>query len=255
MVNINNSSKLYSIYLVAVVAFFALWLFLPQQAVASEGMKLSIGETRGDAGTQVEVPIMASQAAGSEGGQFLLKFNPELVKPLNIEPGDLLETANDSMQMANLDYDYGLLSFMWITVYGDTADSGTVCTITFELLKDGSTNLELTDIIVSPAGFPVAAPGQGRMTVGDQEVGQDEGENDEEQNDLDENGDQAEEDEPLDDELDPEEEAEEDETESEEDTVFNYLLFVGLPLILLAGVAIIVIKKRVKKAEKPGAEK
>ena len=148
---------------IAIAVLMVLFLMMmPQSTAAVEGLKLSASSEKGVRGNQVIVTIKAENAAGTEGGQFLLTFDQNLVRPVSVEAGNLIARSNNLLQLGNLDYAPGQLMYMWITVYGDTADKGNVCEIKFDLLKEGETLLRFDEIVVAPdsIGTAVSAPGK-----------------------------------------------------------------------------------------------
>jgi len=160
------------------ILFMLVMLFLISLATgalqAAEGLKLVASENEGTGGELVSVIIRAENAAGSEGGQFILNFDPALIRPVSVEPGSLVTEAASGLHMVNLEYEAGQLMFMWVTVYADTADEGEICSIEFELLSEGETRLEFEDLIISPEDMEPATPVSGKITVGNLEVDQDE---------------------------------------------------------------------------------
>jgi hypothetical protein len=144
----------------------------------AEGFKLSaVAESEGTVGENATVKVLADHAAGIEGGQFILNFDPILVRPLIIEAGELIASAEGKLQMANIDYSPGQLVYMWVTPYADTADSGVICTIKFELLKEGNVLLELSDVVVAPEGTTAEKAVPGRLVIRGLGVDQDDNEN------------------------------------------------------------------------------
>ncbi len=141
-------------------------IVLPQSVSATGAMVLSATEEAGGFGDEVTVSINAENAAGTEGGQFILTFDPELVSPLSIEPGALITEIDNNMHMANLEYAPGQIMFMWVTVTADTADSGPLCMVTFELLAEGTTNLDFEDVIIVPEEIGLASAGPGEIRIG-----------------------------------------------------------------------------------------
>lgn len=220
---------------VVIAAAFLLTVFITSQDIAAaEGLKLSVERQTGSAGGQAIVKITADNATGSEGGQFLLSFDPDFVRPVLAEAGELVTEAKNSIYMANLDYDQGQLMFMWVTVFADTADSGIVCMITFDLLKEGETPLRITDVVVAPAGFEIAQAVSGGITIGDadEDVGVDQEDND--------NGD-----------LDQDEEADgviNGDEEQSASTMANLFLLIGLAVIVAAAVGLVIFNR----LKKPG---
>ncbi len=217
-----------------------------QSTAAAEGLKLSVDRQSGSVGGQVVVKIAAENATGSEGGQFSLSFNSDLVRPVLAEAGELVTEADSSLYMANLEYAPGQLMFMWVTAYADTADSGTVCTIMFELLIEGETLLELDNIVVAPDGIEVGRTASGKITIGDtgEVMGVDQEENDHNGPDREE-----EEDEMVNENqerVNGEDNGEDSLTETA-GAVSNTLLYIGLIVIAAAAAGGFVIFKRRKK--------
>ncbi len=157
----------------ALVIIFLIAIITSSAVSGAEGFKLSaVVENGGKVSEHATVTITAEHAAGLEGGQFILKFDPSLVKPVLIETGSLVADAQGSLQMANVNYGPGQLIFMWVTPFADTADSGVVCTITFELLSEGVALLEFDEIVLSPARVNAGKSVSGKIAVGDKGVGQ-----------------------------------------------------------------------------------
>ena len=119
-------------------------------AAASDTLTLSVTESRGRVGDGVSVTITAENAAGTDGGQFVINYDPEAIQPLAMEGGALIKDASNNIDMANLEYAEDQMMFIWVTPGADTADSGVVCTITFELLKEGEVLLEIDEVVISP---------------------------------------------------------------------------------------------------------
>ena len=133
---------------------------VPGTLLAADNLLLSVSDAGGDTGDLVEVNISIENASGSEGGQFVLNFDGEMLKPIALETDVFLEEASNSMEMANLDYDQGQLMFIWVTAAADTEDSGVLCTVTFEVLKEGESLLEIDEVVISPDGIDsVVEPG------------------------------------------------------------------------------------------------
>ncbi len=148
-----------------IVAITMLVFMIPQGTAAAEGLKLAATGEKGGIGDQVIVTIKANNAAGTEGGQFLLTFDSSLVRPVSIEAGDLIAEAKSLLHMGNLEYAPGQLMYMWVTVYADTNDSGNVCEIKFDLLKEGETLLRFDEIVVVPDVIGPAASVPGKINI------------------------------------------------------------------------------------------
>ncbi|MCJ7806354.1 MAG: cohesin domain-containing protein, partial [Clostridia bacterium] len=133
-------------------------------------------EAEGSSGNQAVVSVEVENAAGTEGGQFILNYDSALVRPVVVEAGKLIAEARSSFHMVNLEYAPGQLMFMWVTVFADTDNAGVVCTITFELLKEGISGLTFGEVIVAPDGIRTGEIIAGKISIGDMEVDQDDSE-------------------------------------------------------------------------------
>jgi hypothetical protein len=175
-----------------IIAILAALLFLAvllPGSVAAAGEKLlTATKVEGSAGSKVILTVNAENLKGSEGGQFTLTFDQGLVKPITIEPGDLILSSDGNLHMANLEYAPGELIFMWVTASADTDDSGAICRITFDLLTEGTTAIGFKDLVVvdgngetpkSIAGqINIGPAGSGQETTTDSEQAADSGESD-----------------------------------------------------------------------------
>lgn len=148
------------------VIFLLILIMLPQSVAATGGLILSATEEAGDAGDEVIVTINAENAAGTEGGQFILTFDPDLVRPLSIDPGVLITEVSNNIHMANLEYAPGQLMFMWVTATADTAESGVLCTITFALQAEGASRLDFEEVIIVPEETGLASADPGEIRIG-----------------------------------------------------------------------------------------
>ncbi len=164
-------------------AAFSLLLLLvltaavPGALFAADNLVLNVSDAQGDAGDLIEIDIAIENASGTEGGQFVLNFDPEFLNPIALDTSDFLDEAPDSMEMVNLEYAPGQLMFIWVTAAADTEDSGILCTITFEVLKEGESLVEIDEVVISPEGIDtdiepglVTAPGDGGDAVTDTNV-------------------------------------------------------------------------------------
>lgn len=146
-----------------ILILIVLILFLltaPAGAVAADDLILTVSEAAGSVGDTIIVKVNIENAANTEGGQFVLSFDPELLRPVSIEAEEFITGSADSMDMANLEYAKGQLKFIWVTAYADTDDSGTLCTVNFELLKEGESLLEINEVVISPEGIDtIVEPG------------------------------------------------------------------------------------------------
>ncbi len=173
--------------IITILAALLILVMLLPGSVAAVGEKvLTATKVEGGAGGKAVLTVTAENLEGSEGGQFTLTFDQSLVKPISIEPGDLILSSENNLHMDNLEYAPGELIFMWVTVSADTKGSGAICRITFDLLKEGTTAVGFKELIIvdgndatakSVAGqirIGAAGSGQGTTTGPDQETDSDE---------------------------------------------------------------------------------
>lgn len=161
--------------MVIIITAMLLFPFLSPRFVliAAGGLELTVGVEKASRGEQLEVTISGNRFSGTEGGQLVMRFDPFLVRPVYTEAGDLVRDAEGGLYMANLEYADDSLMLMWITASADTADSGAVAKIVFELLRDGETLLELADIVIAPENIGTVTASNGMITILDAEVAQD----------------------------------------------------------------------------------
>jgi len=159
-------------------------LVLSSSVAGSDKLVLSVTEARGSTGDTVEVSVMIDNAGDTEGGQFILNYDHDLLKPVALTSEGFLDSASDSLDMENLDYAPGQIMYMWVTAAADTDNSGTLITVTFELLKEGESLLEIDEVVISPEGIEVTSE-TGMIVVAGNGVAEPEPEPDAEE-DLDE---------------------------------------------------------------------
>lgn len=152
--------------LTVILILLSFLLILPADLEASTGFMLSASSAEGKPGDQVVISINAENAAGSEGGQFLLLFDSDIIQPIDLQAGEMIENANNNLHMTNLDYLPGELLFMWIVPEADTEDSGVICEITFKLVSEGSSNLQFDEVVLVPDHLELTMVEAGQVVVG-----------------------------------------------------------------------------------------
>ncbi len=149
--------------LVTVIVCVALLLLISQAAFATDGVRLSASSEKGDVGDEVTVTISIENALDTEGGQFDLSFDADVVEPVSAARGGFVPDISGNLFDYNLDLAEGKLRVVWVTAEGATSDSGTVGTITFEILDEDDTTLTFSNIVMSPEDVDVAAPRSGSI--------------------------------------------------------------------------------------------
>jgi len=149
--------------LVTMVMCISLLLLFSQAAFAADEVKLSASDESGAVGDEVEVTISIENGLDTTGGQFDLYFDEDLVKPVAAARGDFVPDIAANLFQYNLELADGELRVVWVTADGATSDSGTVGTITFEILDEGETSLTFDKIVMSPDDVEVAVPVSGSI--------------------------------------------------------------------------------------------
>ncbi len=156
--------KKLSVIVYVIIALFMV-SFIFQTALASEGVKLSAESKSAEVGDTVTINVNIENAAGTEGGQFDLSYNPDVVKVVNIEEGLFVTSADNDKFMSNKEFSDNRLRVIWVTPDADTNASGIVCSISFEVIDHGTSDLTFSEIIIAPEGTTVGSPSAGRITV------------------------------------------------------------------------------------------
>ncbi len=149
--------------LITLVMCVSLLLLFSQAAFATDGVKLSASSEKGDIGDEVTVTISIENALETEGGQFDLSFDADIVEPVSATRGGFVPDISGNLFDYNLDLADGELRVVWVTAAGATDDSGTVGYITFEVLDEGETDLTFSNIVISPDDVDVADPAPGSI--------------------------------------------------------------------------------------------
>ncbi len=143
--------------MISLVFCLAFLLLFSPAAFANDGVQLSASSEAGSEGDTVSVTISIDNAAGTEGGQFELNFDPDVAVPVDIAKGSFVDNASNDQFNYNLEFDANTLMVIWVTPNADTANSGTVCTIDFELVDEGNTSLTFSGVVLAPDDIDVAA--------------------------------------------------------------------------------------------------
>jgi len=157
------------IILITIVLCVSFLLLFSQAAFAQNGVKLSISSESGAVGDDVTVTVSIENAEETGGGEFELSFDPDIVKPVEIAKGAFVSDANNDQFMANLELTDTRIKVMWVTPELDTADSGVVCTIVFELKDDGDSALVFHEVVLAPDGVELDTATSGKIESKDLE--------------------------------------------------------------------------------------
>lgn len=163
--NLTTKSKKLSVALVVGLIFL---LLFSQSAFAAEGVKLSASSTSGVAGDDVTVTINIANAKDSEGGQFDLSFDPEILEPKSATRGDFVPDVSGNLFDSNLNLEAGKLRLLWVIAEGSEKESGVVGTIVFKMLKDGETDLVFSNMVMAADDSEAETPTDGKVTVIDE---------------------------------------------------------------------------------------
>ncbi len=228
--------------LLKVIVIMLLILFSLPAAVseAEGGIILSASEEQALSGETVTVTIRAENAQGTEGGQFILNYDPALLKPVSVEGGSLISDAASGMHMVNKEYEEGQMMFMWVTAAADTVDEGLLFEVQFELLETGESTLDFADLIIPPEGIEPQEPVSGKITV--EEAGVDQEEIEENENNDEDNENEV---------LPDDQDGDEDLAVSAESDGGNTTLIIILVVLAILGLGGFYFFKKTQKAYKP----
>lgn len=157
-------------FLLVLVVFVSFLLMFSQTAFAEDGVKLSASTESGAVGEQVTVTINIANAMDTEGGQFDLSFDDEILEPVSAARGNFVPDVSGNIFDANLELEDGKIRVIWVIAAGSELDEGVVGTIVFKLLDDGETNLTFSGLVLAPEGVESETPTSGKVTALDAEA-------------------------------------------------------------------------------------
>jgi hypothetical protein len=115
---------------------------LPVQAA---GTNLSVSSASGALGQQVDIVVSIENPSGLAGGAFNLYYDPDTLEPTEIIAGEVLKNL---MLETNLNYQGSqgkAVRAVWAGTRG-VQNGGLLCRISFKLLQDGTSPLNLGEI-------------------------------------------------------------------------------------------------------------
>jgi len=160
-----NSLRKQRKLLVTMVVCLSFLLLFAQTAFAADNVKLSASTESGITDGEVTVKINISNAKDSEGGQFDLAFDSDIIKPKSATRGNFVPDVSGNIFDANLELEDGKIRVLWVIAAGSDLDSGVVGTIVFTLLDDGETALTFSGVTMAPADVEFDTPTPGKVTV------------------------------------------------------------------------------------------
>ncbi len=160
----NKLRKQRKLFVTMIICLSFLLLFA-QSAFAADGVKLSASTESGITDGEVTVKINISNAKDSEGGQFDLAFDPDILEPKSATRGSFVPDVSGNIFDANLELEDGKIRVLWVIAAGSDLDSGVVGTIVFTLLEDGETALTFSNLTMAPDDVEVDTPTPGKVTV------------------------------------------------------------------------------------------
>ena len=147
---------------IIIFLFFFVIITLPGIVSAQQNAVISVESLQADEREVVEVEIWIENAEGMEGGEMVLTFSPEVVKPIGIKSGSLI---TGMLLMDNLNYGENSIKFIWAGVTPVELGEGMISKVKFEVLGQGHSPLKVEDLIL--VGIDAAEPISGEISVGD----------------------------------------------------------------------------------------
>jgi len=153
-----KNRKVLMISVLMALLFVGLGLAEVQPARAGEAV-FSVSSAQGDVGNTIEVTVNLSEVTAFAGGSFNLVYDSQLVTPTtnSVTSGDLIKgflfTSNPNFSVGNSK----AIRVIWVSS-GSTSGSGQVCSISFKLLKSGTSALQFNDFILNDKDWRKTIP-------------------------------------------------------------------------------------------------
>ena len=103
---------------------------------------LTVERVRGRAGETIKVIVKVENPRGMSGGNMVLAYNPGVVEPVKVKPGNLLDGL---IPVSNLKASENTISIAWFGLKGKTSD-GALLEISFRLKEKGKSPLEIKEL-------------------------------------------------------------------------------------------------------------
>lgn len=120
-------------------------LFCSSLTVMCQDALITVGSTNGNVGDTVSLDITIQNNPGMAGGSLNIFYDPSLVQPKEAAKGGLLSEATPVLNINSTVNQHKAISLAWINLT-DIKGDGIIFTISFNLLKRGTANLELGNL-------------------------------------------------------------------------------------------------------------
>ncbi len=143
----------HTISLVLILVLF-ISFFPPLNATGETGAIVTVENAIGNKGRSIQVKVTVENVKGLIGGGFSINYDPTIAKPVNYEAGNLIEGMSlrtPEPEDFNPDNYDGTVRITWVHFGASSPtqlNSGTLAVITFDLLKQGESDLELEDVSI-----------------------------------------------------------------------------------------------------------
>lgn len=150
-------------------AALALAFTVPAWAVTT--VSVAATPSPADVGSPVFVSVQIADAVDLYGWQFSLNFNPSLLQAVSVTEGSFLSTAGGTFfGTGTINNTVGRIAFVFDSLVGavpGASGSGTLATIRFSAISDGTTPLTFSDTLLlnSALGDIQASFVNGTLTV------------------------------------------------------------------------------------------
>jgi hypothetical protein len=134
------------------VLLFILTLAFSGIGQAAQNIILKVSTPTGSSGETVKVVVTLSNlksmegVKGISGGEFVLTFDPDMVKVDQIEQGDII--GQGFFFLANDDYSKNSLKVVFASSTKLIQEEGILCQVTFSLKKEGSVRAAINNPII-----------------------------------------------------------------------------------------------------------
>lgn len=120
-------------------------LAAPNLPLLAAATTLSVTSAQGALGNQIDISINIENPSGLTGGSFNLYYDPDTLQPVEVQAGEVLK---NNLFEPNLNYESSqgkAVRAVWAGSRG-AENSGLLCTLTFKLLQNGTSPLNLEQI-------------------------------------------------------------------------------------------------------------
>ena len=108
-------------------------------------------ENQGYVGDVLEVSVILDNPAEISAGEFVLTYDPSVIKPREIQRGSLTKVLYGFLFISNEEFTEDSIKVAWAGLR-EIASAGTLSVITFQLEGEGTSPLEISPLLTDKDG-------------------------------------------------------------------------------------------------------